>query len=100
MTVKLSYEGLADRAGWADAGVALPDYDPAQLAEATKKARMKPCDMSNPRYQMRSWLLRLGFIGEQYERPRRTLMEALDGDSAFFTDEQKQKAMEKRRRSA
>ena len=37
MTVKLSYEGLADRAGWADAGVALPDYDPAQLAEATKK---------------------------------------------------------------
>ena len=71
-----------------------------QMAEATKKARMKPCDMSNPRYQMRSWLLRLGFIGEQYERPRRTLMEALDGDSAFFTDEQKQKAMEKRRRSA
>ena len=37
MTVKLSYEGLADRGGWAAAGVALPDYDPARLAEATKQ---------------------------------------------------------------
>ena len=37
MTVKLSYEGLADRGGWAAAGVALPDYDPAQLSERTKK---------------------------------------------------------------
>ena len=68
-----------------------------RMAEATGKARMKPCDMSNPRFQMRSWLLRLGFIGETFERPRRTLMEALDGDSAFFTDSQKQSAMIKRR---
>ena len=30
------------------------------MAASTRKARMKPCDMSNPRYQMRSWLLRLG----------------------------------------
>ena len=60
-----------------------------RMAEATGKARMKPCDMSNPRFQMRSWLLRLGFIGETFERPRRTLMETLDGDSAFFTKEQK-----------
>ena len=37
MTVKLSYEGLKDRAGWDAAGVALPDYDPAKLAEDTKK---------------------------------------------------------------
>lgn len=68
-----------------------------RMAEATGKARMKPCDMSNPRFQMRSWLLRLGFIGEAFERPRRTLMEALDGDSAFFTEEQKHLAMWKRK---
>ena len=37
MNVKLSYVGLADRAGWAAAGVALPDYDPARLSESTKK---------------------------------------------------------------
>ena len=71
-----------------------------RMAEATGKARMKPCDMSNPRFQMRSWLLRLGFIGEAFERPRRTLMEALDGDSAFFTKEQKYKAMCKRKATA
>ena len=58
---------------------------------------MKPCDMSNPRFQMRSWLLRLGFIGDSFERPRRTLMETLDGDSAFFTEEQKYQAMTKRK---
>ena len=68
-----------------------------RLAEITGKARMKPCDMSNPRFQMRSWLLRLGFIGDAYERPRRTLTEALDGDSAFFTAEQKDAAMNKRK---
>ncbi len=33
----LTYEGLADRAGWAAAEVALPEYDPAEIAEATKK---------------------------------------------------------------
>ena len=68
-----------------------------RMAESTGKARMKPCDMSNPRFQMRSWLLRLGFIGDSFERPRRTLMEMLDGDSAFFTEEQKYQAMTKRK---
>lgn len=47
---------------------------------------MKPCDGSNPKFQMRSWLLRLGFIGEEYERPRHTLLSGLEGDSAFFTE--------------
>ena len=68
-----------------------------RMAETTGKARMKPCDMSNPRFQMRSWLLRLGFIGDAFERPRRTLMEALDGDSAFFTEKQKNEALTKRK---
>ena len=58
---------------------------------------MKPCDMSNPKYQMRSWLLRLGFIGELFERPRQTLLEQLDGNAAFFDDAGKQKAKDKRR---
>ena len=77
-----------------------PAYLMAQacrMAETTGKARMKPCDMSNPRFQMRSWLLRLGFIGETFERPRRTLTEALQGDVAFFTEEQRYKAMSKRK---
>lgn len=34
--MKLTYNGLRDRARWADAGIALPAYDPAGLAERTK----------------------------------------------------------------
>ena len=68
------------------------------MAASTRKARMKPCDMSNPKYQMRSWLLRLGFIGEQFARPRQTLLEHLDGNAAFFDDAGRQKAKEKRQR--
>lgn len=68
------------------------------MAASTRKARMKPCDMSNPKYQMRSWLLRLGFIGEQFARPRQTLLEQLDGNAAFFDDAGRRKAKEKRQR--
>ena len=66
-------------------------------AANTGKARMKPCDGSNPKYQMRTWLLRLGFIGEQYARPRQTLLNGLDGDGAFFSDDGKEKAAMKRK---
>lgn len=68
-----------------------------KMAISTRKARMNPCDMSNPKYQMRSWLLRLGFIGEQFERPRKTLLERLSGDMAFFNEEQKTIAVAKRK---
>ena len=69
----------------------------SKMALATGKARMKPCDMSNPKFQMRTWLLRLGFIGEEFERARRTLLEGLEGDTAFFSEEQKQVAVAKRK---
>lgn len=68
------------------------------MAASTRKARMKHCNMSNPKYQMRSWLLRLGFIGDQFARPRQTLLEHLDGNAAFFDDAGRQKAKEKRQR--
>lgn len=68
-----------------------------KMAAETKKARMKPCDMSNPKYQMRSWLLRLGFIGEQFERPRQTLLASLEGNGAFFDEKGKDRARDKRR---
>lgn len=66
-------------------------------AASTGKARMKPCDGSNPKYQMRTWLLRLGFIGEAYARPRQTLLNGLTGDGAFYSEEGKEKAAQKRR---
>ena len=67
------------------------------MAASTGKARMKPCDGSNPKYQMRSWLLRLGFIGDAFARPRQTLLNGLTGDGAFFSDEGKEKAAVKRK---
>lgn len=67
------------------------------FAASTGKARMKPTDGSNPKFQMRSWLLRLGFIGPAFERPRKTLLEALDGDSAFFSEDQKKTQVARRR---
>lgn len=73
----------------------------ARMGIATKKARMKPweqTDMSNPKFQMRSWLLRLGFIGEQFERPRRTLVDGLEGNGAFFDEASRKKAADMRRR--
>lgn len=72
-------------------------YKVSAMAAAARKARIKPCDMSNPKYQMRSWLLRPGFIGEQFERPRQTLLEKLDGNTAFFDEAGKRKARDKRR---
>ena len=68
-----------------------------KMAMTTGKSRMKPCDMSNPKFQMRSWLLRLGFIGQQYERPRKTLLDGLTGDAAFFSEEQKARAVARRK---
>ena len=35
--MKLTYEGLRDRASWAKAGIALPDYDPEELAKKTRE---------------------------------------------------------------
>ena len=68
-----------------------------RMANSTGKARMKPVDGSNPKFQMRSWLLRLGFIGEEFERPRKTLLEGLAGDTAFFSEDQKKLAVAKRK---
>lgn len=61
-------------------------------AASVGKARMKPCDNSNPRYQMRTWLLRLGFVGEEFARPRHTLLCNLKGNGAFFDEQGQEKA--------
>ena len=55
----------------------------ALQAEQVGRVRMRPVDVTNARYQMRTWLLRLGFIGDAFARPRRTLFEHLEGDAAF-----------------
>lgn len=67
-------------------------HQAGMMAENTGKVRMKPSAGTNPKYEMRSWLLRLGFIGDAFERPRRTLLKRISGDSAFFSEENKRRA--------
>ena len=55
----------------------------SELAKEVKKASAKPQQTENPKYAMRTWLLRLGFIGEEFETARNFLTRNLTGDTAF-----------------
>lgn len=51
----------------------------------------------NEKYYMRIWLLRLGFGGAEGKEVRDLLMKNLKGNSAFRTEENKQRWQEARR---
>ena len=55
----------------------------SQMAKTLKSASPKPQQTENPKYAMRTWLLRLGFVGEEFKTARKVLTERLDGDTAF-----------------
>ena len=55
----------------------------SQMAKAVRTASPAPQQNENPKYAMRTWLLRLGFIGEEFETARDLLTRRLDGDAAF-----------------
>ncbi len=55
----------------------------SQMAKTVTKASSKPQQNDNPKYAMRTWLLRLGFIGEEFETAREILTRNLRGDAAF-----------------
>ena len=55
----------------------------SQMAKAVKTASPKPQQNDNPKYAMRTWLLRLGFIGEEFATARDVLTRNLAGDAAF-----------------
>ena len=55
----------------------------SQMAKTVKTASPKPQQTENPKYAMRTWLLRLGFIGEEFKTARELLTKRLDGDAAF-----------------
>lgn len=57
----------------------------SQMAKEAKKASSKPQQNENPKYAMRTWLLRLGFIGDEFKTARDILTRRLDGDTAFRT---------------
>ena len=55
----------------------------SQMAKDVRTASPKPQQNENPKYAMRTWLLRLGFIGEEFATARDFLTKNLDGDAAF-----------------
>ncbi len=55
----------------------------SQMAKTVKTASPKPQQNENPKYAMRTWLLRLGFIGEEFATARDILTRNLSGDTAF-----------------
>ena len=55
----------------------------SQKAKEAKSANPKKQQTDNPKYAMRCWLLRLGFIGDEFATARDQLTKKLPGDAAF-----------------
>ena len=55
----------------------------SQMAKTARTASPKPPQTENPKYAMRTWLLRLGFIGDEFATARDILTRRLSGDTAF-----------------
>ena len=55
----------------------------SQMAKEVRAASPKKKKNENPKYAMRTWLLRLGFIGDEFATARDILTKRLAGDTAF-----------------
>ena len=55
----------------------------SQMAKTLKSASPRPQQTENPKYAMRTWLLRLGFIGDEFATAREILTKRLAGDASF-----------------
>ena len=54
-----------------------------KLAREAKRVTAKEKQVDNPKYAFRCFLLRLGFIGDEYKTIRKELLRNLSGSSAF-----------------
>ena len=52
-------------------------------ARVIRKALYKPAQQENPKYALRTWLIRLGLNGPAYKETRKVLLKNLEGSSAF-----------------
>ena len=71
----------------------------AMVQQAREQKRISPKETieENEKYYMRIWLLRLGFGGKEGKEMRDLLLKNLKGNSAFRTEENKQRWQEARR---
>lgn len=56
-----------------------------RMAKEAKRVTAKERETDNPKYTFRCFLLRLGFIGDEYKADRKILLRNLTGSSAFRT---------------
>ena len=56
-----------------------------KMAREQKRILGKERTVENEKYAFRCFLLRLGFIGEEYKKARKLLLENLEGSAAFKT---------------
>jgi hypothetical protein len=54
-----------------------------EMAKRQKRVLEKPAPADNPKWQMRTFLLRLGFVGPEYKTARKILTAGLSGDGAY-----------------
>ena len=55
----------------------------SEMAKELKNASPKKSTSENKKFLMRTWLIRLGFVGDEFATAREILMKNLDGDCAF-----------------
>lgn len=67
------------------------------MAIAQKYSTQHAKETGNEKYTFRVWLLRLGFIGEEYSASRKLFLGRLDGNSSFRTEEQVRDAVKRRK---
>lgn len=56
-----------------------------KMAKTQKRVNAKQKEIVNPKYEFRCFLLRLGFIGDDYKEDRKILLKNLEGSAAFKT---------------
>lgn len=56
-----------------------------EMSVKQKRVTAKPRENENEKYAFRCFLLRLGFIGDEFKADRKILLSKLDGSSAFKT---------------
>ena len=54
-----------------------------QSARGLKHASPKPTATDNYKFTMRTWLIRLGFVGHEYKKSRMLLLKNLEGNGAY-----------------
>ena len=55
----------------------------SQLAKQLRSASCKPQQTENEKYAFRCWMLRLGFIGEEFATAREILLRNMDGNASW-----------------